>query len=64
MGHLEAFQNYYAGKKPRRNSFPMTSRQTMEFNYYNKTSFGYNSLYIKQDPPPIQMLLRIYQLLF
>jgi hypothetical protein len=64
MGHLEAFQHYYSTKRPRRNSYPMTSRQKMEFDYYSKTEFGYRAMYMIQEAPPIQMILRLAQLLF
>jgi hypothetical protein len=36
----------------------------MEFDYYSKTEFGYRAMYMIQEAPPIQMILRLAQLLF
>ena len=61
MGILEALQNYYAKKKTRRNSYPFTSRQTLEFNFFKETTFGYISLFMPPVRPPIQMTRRMSQ---
>lgn len=34
MSYLEAFLNYYASKRYRRNSFPLTSKQTKLLDYF------------------------------
>jgi len=66
MGWLDAFQNYYIKKNPRRNSFPLTSRQTTEFYYYAKNEFGYGAFLSGEKPPPhpFRMTLQNYLLLF
>ena len=56
MGWWEAMM--YLKRKNRRMSFPLMSYERLEFDYYNKTHFGYAAMYMKQDPPPIQMTLR------
>jgi len=66
MAWLDALQNYYFKKNPRRNSFPFTSRQNTEFAYYAKYEFGYGAFLSgqKPPPPPFRMRLKNYLLLF
>lgn len=55
MGWLDALRNYYYKKSSRRNSWPITSRQRLEFNYYSKNNFGYASMWERVDDLPLQM---------
>jgi hypothetical protein len=66
MSWLDALQNYYIKTKSRRNSFPLTSRETTEFNYYAKHEFGLGAFLSgqKPPPPPFRMRLQNYLLLF
>jgi len=57
MGWLEAFDNYYRKKQTRRNSWPFTSRQRLEFTYFYENHFGYSSLWNPPRTLPLQMRL-------
>ena len=57
MGWWEAM--IYRKRKNRRMSFPLMSYERLELEYYNKTNFGTAAMYMVQDPPPIQMTLRM-----